>query len=107
MKNQMDLIISIVALILAAIIAFVWMETKRTVVHPAPPTAPVLTPVDYPAVGVQYSTSLPGGSGSGGMGGGGMAAGGAGGSGGFRGGGGGAFGRGGAPGGPRGGPIGH
>ena len=69
MKNQMDLIISIVALLLAGIIAFVWMQTKRTVTHPAAPAAATMTPVDYPSEGVQYSTSLPGGGGGGGGGG--------------------------------------
>ncbi|HEY3781716.1 MAG TPA: hypothetical protein VGL56_11565 [Fimbriimonadaceae bacterium] len=66
MKNQMDLIISVVALLLAGIIAFVWMSTKRTVTHPAMPTAPNTAPVAYPDETVSMATALPGGSGGGG-----------------------------------------
>lgn len=74
MKNQNDLIISIVAIVLALIIAGVCIGTKREPATIPPPEKVVLTAPALPQGDVVMVNALPGGSGSGaggGMGGGG------------------------------------
>lgn len=68
MKNQNDLIISIVAVVLALIISSVLFFTKREPVQPAAPTAVVLTPPALPEGSVTMANALPG-AGAGGAGG--------------------------------------
>ncbi len=70
MKNQNDLIISIVAIVLALIIAGVCFGTKREPIAPAAPEAVNLTAPALPAGDVVMASSLPGGSGGGAAGGG-------------------------------------
>lgn len=79
MKNQNDLIISIVAIVLALIIAGVCLGTKREpATIPAPETVN-LTPAALPAGDVIMANSLPSGSNNSGPGGGGRGFGGGGG----------------------------
>lgn len=67
MKNQNDLIISIVAIVLALIIAGVCFGTKREPVAPAAPEKVNLAPATLPQGDVVMASSLPGaGSASGG-----------------------------------------
>ncbi len=70
MKNQNDLIISIVAIVLALIIAGVCFGTKREPVAPPAPEKVNLTPPALPAGDVVMSNSLPGASSGAGGGGG-------------------------------------
>lgn len=65
MKNQNDLIISIVAIVLALIIAGVCFGTKREPSTIAAPEKVVLTPPVLPQGDVVMASALPGGSGSG------------------------------------------
>lgn len=65
MKNQNDLIISIVAIVLALIIAGVCFGTKREPSTIATPEKVVLTPPVLPQGDVVMASALPGGSGSG------------------------------------------
>ncbi len=66
MKNQNDLIISIVAIVLALIIAGVCIGTKREPATIAPPEKVILTPPTLPQGDVVMVNALPGGgSGSG------------------------------------------
>lgn len=69
MKNQNDLIISIVAIVLALIIAGVCFGTKRDPVAPPAPEKVNLTPAKLPEGDVVWANALPGGSGGGGGGG--------------------------------------
>lgn len=74
MKNQNDLIISIVAIVLALIIAGVCFGTKREPATIAAPEKVVLTPPVLPQGDVVMTNALPGGgstSGGGAVGGGG------------------------------------
>ena len=86
MRNQLDLIISSVAILLALIFAAVFYSTKKTVQKPAEPTKVNLAALALPGGDVKYGNSLPGGGGGSG-GGGAMRGGGGGGGGGGRGGG--------------------
>ncbi|MBC8063586.1 MAG: hypothetical protein H7Y17_02050 [Chlorobia bacterium] len=65
MKNQNDLIISIVAIVLALIIAGVCFGTKREPIAPAAPEAVNLAPPALPQGDVVMANSLPGGGGGG------------------------------------------
>lgn len=60
MKNQNDLIISIVAVVLALIFGGVFMATAREPVKPAPPEAVVTTDAKMPEGAVKFADSLPG-----------------------------------------------
>ena len=64
-NNQNDLIISIVAIVLALIIAGVCFGTKREPVQPAPPEKVNLAPPTLPQGDVVMASSLPGASGGG------------------------------------------
>ena len=89
MKNQTDMIVTIVAVLCMLIGVGVCFGTKREAVKPAPPEAVVSTPLQLPAGDVVMAASLPGPGGAGGGGGGGGRGGfGGGGRGGFGGGGG-------------------
>jgi hypothetical protein len=66
MKNQNDLIISIVAIVLALIIAGVCFGTKREPVAPPAPEKVNLTPAQLPQGDLVWANALPGGSGGGG-----------------------------------------
>lgn len=68
MKNQNDLIISIVAIVLALIIAGVCFGTKREPVAPAAPEAVNLAAPALPQGDVVMANSLPGASGQAGSG---------------------------------------
>ncbi|HVL39279.1 MAG TPA: hypothetical protein VM328_07795 [Fimbriimonadaceae bacterium] len=59
MKNQNDLIISIVAIVLSAILVIVWWQTAPTVVKPAEPEQPQNTPIALPTASVVYTNALP------------------------------------------------
>lgn len=59
MKNQNDIIISIVAGVLAIIFGIVFYVTKRDPVAPPAPPSVILTPVQIPAGEVVYSNGLP------------------------------------------------
>ena len=63
MKNQNDLIISIVAIVLALIIAGVCYGTKREPAAPAAPEKVNLAPPQLPQGDVVMANSLPGASG--------------------------------------------
>jgi hypothetical protein len=65
MKNQNDLIISIVAIVLALIIAGVCFGTKREPVAPPAPEKVNLTPAKLPQGDVVWANALPGGGGGG------------------------------------------
>jgi hypothetical protein len=61
MKSQMDWIVSGVSVVLAFIIALIWMETKRTVVKPADPTPSTAdSPLSPPVPVISMNTALPG-----------------------------------------------
>lgn len=60
MKNQNDLIISIVAIVLALIIAGVCFGTKREPIAPAAPETVNLAPATLPQGDVVMASSLPG-----------------------------------------------
>ena len=64
MKNQNDLIISIVAVVLMLIGVGVAMGTARQAVKPAAPEAVIVTPPALPKGSVLSANSLPGGGGS-------------------------------------------
>jgi hypothetical protein len=66
MKNQNDLIISIVAIVLALIIAGVCFGTRREPSAPAAPEPVNLAPAALPQGDVVWATGLPSGGGSGG-----------------------------------------
>lgn len=70
MKNQNDLIISIVAIVLALIIAGVCFGTKREPIAPAAPEKVNLAPPSLPQGDVVMANSLSGGGGGGAAGGG-------------------------------------
>jgi len=84
-KNQSDLIVTVVAVLCMLIGVGVFFGTRKEAVKPQPPAAVVLSPLQMPAANVVMASSLPGASGGGAMGGGG------GGRGGFGGGGRGGF----------------
>jgi len=65
MKNQLDLIISVVALILAFIFAGIFYGTKRTITKPPEPTKVNTAALALPTGDVKFANSLPGSSGSG------------------------------------------
>lgn len=65
MKNQNDLIISIVAVVLALIFGGVFMATAREPVKPAPPEAVIVTDAKMPEGAVKFADSLPGAAASG------------------------------------------
>jgi len=67
MKSQLDLIVTVSALVLAAIAAVVFMQIKRTPEKLAPVTTVNLSPLVMPSPDVKFANSLPSG-GSGGMG---------------------------------------
>ncbi len=69
MKNQTDLIFSIVAIVLAIVGVVVIMQTKRRVVTLPKPEQPNLEAVQAPKPEVKMSPGLGSGSGSGGAGG--------------------------------------
>lgn len=60
MKNQNDLIISIVAVVLALIFGGVFMATARQPVKPAPAEAVVTSDAKMPEGSVQFADTLPG-----------------------------------------------
>ncbi|MCC7230776.1 MAG: hypothetical protein IT203_10315 [Fimbriimonadaceae bacterium] len=60
MKNQNDLIISIVAIVLALIIAGVCFGTKREPIAPPAPETVNLAPATLPQGDVVMASSLPG-----------------------------------------------
>lgn len=60
MKNQNDLIISIVAVVLALIIGGVAYGMKRVPVAPAAPEVVVVTPPAMPSSEVKMANALPG-----------------------------------------------
>ncbi len=67
MKNQLDLIVTVTSLVLAAIAAIVFMQIRRTPQKPPPVTQVNLAPLVMPTADVKMANSLPAG-GSGGMG---------------------------------------
>ena len=67
MKSQLDLIVTVTALVLAAICAIVFMQLRRTPQKLAPVAQVNLAPLVMPAADVKFNNSLPSG-GSGGMG---------------------------------------
>ena len=69
MKNQSDLIVTVVAVLCMLIGVGVFFGTKKEAVKPAPPEAVVQAPLQLPAANVVMASSLPGGGGGGGMGG--------------------------------------
>ncbi len=60
MKNQNDLIVSIVSLVIGLIFAIVFYATEPQVVKPADPTAVDTAPPKLPAGDVVFANSLPG-----------------------------------------------
>jgi hypothetical protein len=69
LKSQTDMIVAIVAVLLALIMAGVFFGTKRKPVQPAPPEQVNVSPPQYKQGSVVYSNSLPGGGGGGAQGG--------------------------------------
>ena len=65
MKNQLDLIVTVTSLVLAAIAAVVFMQLRRTPQKLAPVTQVNLAPLVMPAADVKFANSLPAGSGGG------------------------------------------
>ena len=63
MKNQLDIIVTATSLLLAIIIAVVFMQTKRTVAKIAAPAAVNLAPLQMPGADVKMGSSLPAGGG--------------------------------------------
>lgn len=60
MKNQNDLIVSIVSVVLALIVAGVCFGTKREPVAPAAPEQVLVAPPAMPATAVKMGNALPG-----------------------------------------------
>ena len=65
MKNQSDLIVTVVAVLCMLIGVGVFFGTKKEAVKPAPPEAVVQAPLQLPAANVIMANSLPGGGGGG------------------------------------------
>ena len=65
MKNQLDLIVTVTALVLAGICAVVFMQLKRQPQKLAPVAQVNLAPLVMPAADVKFANSLPAGSGGG------------------------------------------
>ncbi len=65
MKNQNDLIISIVAVVLALIFGGVFMATARQPVKPGPPETVVVSDAKMPEGAVKFTDALPGASATG------------------------------------------
>lgn len=73
MKNQLDLIVTVASLILAAVAVVVFMQIRRQVPKPGAVTPVNLSPLVMPNPDIKYANSLPSGSNQpGGGGGGGM-----------------------------------
>lgn len=66
MKNQSDLIVTVVAVLCMLIGVGVFFGTRKEAVKPAPPEAVVQAPLQMPAANVVMASSLPGGGGGGG-----------------------------------------
>lgn len=60
MKSQTDLIVSIVAVLLALIMAGVFLGTNRDPQRPPPPEVVTVTPPAYPAGSVVFANAIPG-----------------------------------------------
>jgi hypothetical protein len=69
MKNQNDLIFSIVSLVFGLVLFTIFIATQPSVTKPADPTPVDLTTPKAPEGAVQFATSLPGASNSGASGG--------------------------------------
>lgn len=65
MKNQSDLIVTVVAVLCMLIGVGVFFGTRKEAVKPAPPEAVVQAPLQMPAANVVMASSLPGGGGGG------------------------------------------
>ena len=60
MKNQNDLIVSAVSIVIGLILAIVFYATAPTVNKPSDPTTVDTSPPKLPVGSVQYANSLPG-----------------------------------------------